>query len=59
MSSSCQDSNHSKPEFIDLFGRDQLSNMTREQFASLNKVPKTLLPVKVNKKVNRSRLIYI
>jgi hypothetical protein len=48
--SSSQDSNRSEPEFIDLFGRDQLSNMTQEQYASLNEVPRSLLPIKVNKK---------
>jgi hypothetical protein len=48
-SSSSQDSSkQSEPEFIDLFGRDQLSNITREQFASLNEIPNYKPTVKVS-----------
>jgi hypothetical protein len=53
-SSSSQDSSkQSEPEFIPLFGRDQLSNMTREQFASLNKIPNYKPTVKVCTKKNQ------
>jgi hypothetical protein len=47
---SSQDSTPFEQEFIDLFGRDQLSNVTWEQFVSLNAVQKSNLTVKVNTK---------